>query len=57
MRSISAVCLCGLVLSSAVAAQGWPQWGGPHRNFMVDAPSVAAGNVSDHRKIVALDLK
>lgn len=41
MPSISAVCLWGLVLSSAVAAQGWPQWGGPHRNFTVDANGLA----------------
>ncbi len=33
--------LCWLALSVAAAAQSWPQWGGPQRNFMVDAKGLA----------------
>jgi len=30
-----------LVLSGAATAQSWPQWGGPQRNFMVEAKGLA----------------
>jgi outer membrane protein assembly factor BamB len=35
------LCLCWMFLSGAATAQNWPQWGGPHRNFMVDAKGLA----------------
>src|SRR5262245_25840524 len=39
--NLSGLCLCWLVLSGAATAQSWPQWGGPQRNFMVDAKGLA----------------
>jgi outer membrane protein assembly factor BamB len=33
--------LCWVGLSFAATAQGWPQWGGPQRNFMVEATGLA----------------
>ncbi len=38
---LSGLCLCWLVLSGAATAQSWPQWGGPQRNFMVEAKGLA----------------
>ena len=38
---LSGLCLCWLVLSGAATAQSWPQWGGPRRNFMVEAKGLA----------------
>jgi outer membrane protein assembly factor BamB len=35
------LCLCWLALSITATAQSWPQWGGPQRNFMVDAKGLA----------------
>jgi len=35
------LCICWLLLSSNAAAQNWPQWGGPQRNFMVEAKGLA----------------
>jgi len=35
------LCLCWLVFSCGATAQSWPQWGGPQRNFMVDAKGLA----------------
>jgi outer membrane protein assembly factor BamB len=35
------LCLCWLFLSAAAAAQNWPQWGGPQRNFTADAKGLA----------------
>jgi outer membrane protein assembly factor BamB len=35
------LCLCWLALSITSAAQSWPQWGGPQRNFMVEAKALA----------------
>src|SRR5215475_1127948 len=40
-RRLSGLCLCWLVLSAAAVAQSWPQWGGPLRNFIVDAKGLA----------------
>ena len=34
-------CFCWFVLSVTATAQSWPQWGGPQRNFMVDAKGLA----------------
>jgi outer membrane protein assembly factor BamB len=41
LRNICSFVFCGVVWSAAAAAQGWPQWGGPQRNFMVDATGLA----------------
>jgi outer membrane protein assembly factor BamB len=41
MTTLGAICSCCLLAGAAVAAQGWPQWGGPQRNFMVDARGLA----------------
>jgi outer membrane protein assembly factor BamB len=38
---LSLLCLCWLALSITATAQGWPQWGGPQRNFMVEAKGLA----------------
>ncbi len=38
---LSGLCLCWLVLSIAATAQSWPQWGGPQRNFMVEAKGLS----------------
>jgi len=38
---IIGLCFCWLLLSSNVTAQNWPQWGGPQRNFMVEAKGLA----------------
>lgn len=38
---LSGLCLCWLALSAAATAQSWPQWGGPQRNFMVEAKGLA----------------
>jgi outer membrane protein assembly factor BamB len=35
------LCLCWLALSITATAQSWPQWGGPQRNFMVEAKGLA----------------
>jgi outer membrane protein assembly factor BamB len=35
------LCLCWLALSITATAQSWPQWGGPQRNFMVDAKGLS----------------
>jgi outer membrane protein assembly factor BamB len=40
-RSLISIGMCGLSLTITLAAQGWPQWGGPQRNFMVDATGLA----------------
>src|SRR5262245_5953965 len=44
------LCLCWLVLSAAAIAQSWPQWGGPQRNFMVEAKGRAEAWPTDGRK-------
>jgi outer membrane protein assembly factor BamB len=40
-RRLGRLCLCWLVLSAAATAQSWPQWGGPQRNFMVEAQGLS----------------
>jgi len=35
------LCLCWLALNIIATAQSWPQWGGPQRNFMVEAKGLA----------------
>jgi outer membrane protein assembly factor BamB len=40
-RRLGGLCFCWLVLSGGATAQSWPQWGGPQRNFMVDAKGLA----------------
>ena len=48
--------LCGALVTDAAQAQ-WPQWGGPHRNFKVDAEGLADSWPEDgppklwHRKL------
>ena len=41
MRRMSALGLWSVVLSTVIAAQAWPQFGGPRRNFMADARGLA----------------
>jgi outer membrane protein assembly factor BamB len=40
-RRLGGLCFCWLVLGVTATAQSWPQWGGPQRNFMVDAKGLA----------------
>jgi len=35
------LCICWFALSITATAQSWPQWGGPQRNFMVEAKGLA----------------
>ncbi len=39
--AIVAVVACAAALTATIAAQGWPQWGGPQRNFIVEATGLA----------------
>ena len=41
MARIRAIGLWWLVLSAGIAAQGWPQWGGPRRNFTAETTNLA----------------
>ena len=41
MRTLGTLLSWWLMLGLAVAAQGWPQWGGPQRNFVVDAAGLS----------------
>jgi outer membrane protein assembly factor BamB len=41
MRTFAAICACWLMSTDAAVMQGWPQWGGPHRNFIADAARLA----------------
>lgn len=41
MPRLSTLSLCWVLSGTGVMAQGWPQWGGPHRNFMVEATGLA----------------
>src|SRR5262249_18816485 len=50
MRTRTIVCVVGLILSLGLgssareqpAQAGWPQWGGPNRNFVVDSRGLAS---------------
>ncbi|MGH8432821.1 MAG: PQQ-binding-like beta-propeller repeat protein, partial [Solimonas sp.] len=41
MSRLITVGLCWSLSGIALTAQGWPQWGGPNRNFMVEATGLA----------------
>lgn len=41
MGRLRTLFVCLWASSVALTAQGWPQWGGPHRNFVVDAGRLA----------------
>jgi hypothetical protein len=41
LNRLSLLWLSWLVLSIAVTAQSWPQWGGPQRNFMIETRGLA----------------
>ena len=41
MRRLATLSIYCLLTGIAVAAQGWPQWGGPHRNFTADSAGLA----------------
>lgn len=41
MTAIAALALGAAALEGQPAAGEWPQWGGPHRNFVVDASGLA----------------
>ncbi len=48
MRFSAQLLLAGFALGAgAVAAQDWPQWGGPGRDFQVDDPGLAASWPAD----------
>jgi outer membrane protein assembly factor BamB len=38
---LNGLCIFWIALSVNAAAQNWPQWGGPQRNFMVEATGLA----------------
>jgi outer membrane protein assembly factor BamB len=41
MNRLAAIAGCCLLSSAGLFSQDWPQWGGPRRNFVVDATGLA----------------
>src|SRR5438045_5556823 len=42
MRNLTSLVALALALAQGPTPPGWPQWGGPNRNFMSDAKGLAA---------------
>jgi outer membrane protein assembly factor BamB len=41
MREVILCVVCGAIVTGSVAAADWPQWGGPNRNFVIEASGLA----------------